>query len=188
MPPAPPPRTPGSFSYHQAWETLPTEAVLLSLTTGNWTGKFLGELLWAWEMFYNTPDPHLHPQTNTCLPWSLMPRGWELLLSRGHFLGKWAAVGLFFVSYLFSGTLMRRTIRVEWREDHWLMLRLPSFEWSSGCYWWFLKRSMIRRRRGPGGSVYTRTGLEYVPMNQVGQGHLWYGLIGNPRPGALILS
>lgn len=108
----------------------------------------------------------------------------------GPFLGNRAAVLLFFLSYLFSDR-WEELSGLDWKEDYWRMLRLT--DWLTGQLWVKLRVLLVDfekerdQGKGPGSSVYTRTGVESVPMNQMGQGHLWYGLIQNTRSSALFL-
>lgn len=144
----------------------------MSLRTGNWAEMCLRELLCIHQPAHALSIAKSLLDENYRSPWSF---------SRNQ-----SCSLLFFLSYLFSDR-WEELSGLDWKEDYWWTLRLTGQLW--------VKRRVLLvdfekehdQGKGPGGSVYTRTGLESVPMNQVGQGHLWSGLIQNTRSSALFL-
>lgn len=143
----------------------------MGLSNGNWAEMCLRELLPMHQPVHALSKAKSLLDENYHSPWA--------------FSKKRAAVLLSFLSYLFSDRW--EELSGLDRKDYWWMLRLTGQLWVKYGVLLVDFEKEHDQGRGPGGSVYTRTGLESVPMSQEGQGHLWYGLIRNTRSSALFL-
>lgn len=170
-------RTAGAISHHQGFGNLYCLKQSFSASPQMMGAGVTGSCLEHWRMFSDIPDLHsIDTSKLTHFPPTQNNSGWELLHFLRHILGvvesgTWAAAFLFFLSYLFSGTLVRRrTIRFGPERRLMADVQTGGSALSKG------QGTVVGLWKGAWSGarwvLYTRTGLESVPTDQVGQGHL----------------